>query len=307
MTSGPDWIWLAYPIKGRKIFVFNRRNGKVTIELLTVFFLAVLFVWGCGSEPSSHSLKETEQPVILFKGYTIPKFPRARDQLNYARSGFPDKEEKRAAFEFVIRHFPQDRLECGEAVLNLAFMNFGFDYRFALLRDYYAAIEEYKTIIKYYADQPPVMAKAYWYLGWIYCDLLNEGEKGLTYFRRIVHEYPDIQMGISPPVPWVSLVYPEEPGRDEPRSGKTITRWASLALLEIIRHSPDMEAAYDAFNILWQRYKKSVPTGLAIRLLLKKESTAEKVRPYIAQYLALNSANTYLADELRRLEKEILP
>lgn len=268
--------------------------------------LAVLAA-GCGSDAPEISLHQSDQPVVFFNGFTIPKFPTAKDQLNYARSSFPDPEEKRAAFEFVRRYFPKDRAESGEAVLHLAFMNFGFDYRFALLQDHHRAIEDYAYIIRYYADQPSVMAKAYWYMGWIYCDLLSEKEKGLEFYWRIVNEYPDVPMGISSPVPWVSLVYPDNQVTNRPAPKKTNEKWAGLALLEIIRHSPDQKMVSKAFDLIWKGYKNSTPTGLALSLMLKDETGIDKIQPYVQEYLSVNKASPFLVKKLKTAINKDLP
>lgn len=254
---------------------------------------------GCRTEPKNLSLHDSDQPVVFFNGYTIPKFPRAIDQLNYARSGFPSNDEKKAAFEFVLRHFPQDRAECGEAILNIAYMNFGFDYRFALIQDYLNALEEYKTITRYYADQPSVMAKAYWYIGWIYCDLLSRKEEGLEYFRKIINEYPDTAFGITSPVPWVTLVYLEEDIKAKPKPKKVTTQWAEIALLEIIRHSRDGVEVSDAFDQLWQKFRNKAATGQAMKLLLQRPAHAEQVKPRVHAFLDQYRANPFLARELQ--------
>jgi len=287
-----------------KLYRMQKQMNSILVLFLTVL---VLLVSGCGSDTPDMSLHESDQPVVVFNGFSLPKFPTARGQLNYARSGFTTQEKKKAAFEFVLRHFPLDRAECGEAVLNLAYMNFGFDYRFALLQDYHNAIEEYKTIIKYYADQPEVMAKAYWYLGWIYCELLDQKENGIFYFWRIVSEYPQVHRGISSPVPWVSLVYPEKPSEFKPRKEKIVSKWAGIALLEIIRHSDETDDVLNAFDRLWEEYRKSISTGLAIKLLLADKQYLQKVKPYVHEYLALNIANVYLAKELTSAAKEEKP
>lgn len=286
-----------------KFTIKKELNGyfKNPFVFFFLMFSACLILTGCPSEKPPISLHESDQPVVYFNGYTIPKFPRAIDQLNYARSGFPNKEEKRAAFEFVIRYFPHDRAECGEAILNIAYMNFGFDYRFALIQDYTQAIEEYKTIIKYYADQPSVMAKAYWYIGWIYCDLLNQKADGLAFYWKIIKEYPDTQLGITSPVPWVSLVYPEDDPNSKPKPQKIKTQWAEIALLEIIRNSSDSKEVINAFSLLWENYKNRASTGMALKLLLTTQRYPTDIRPYVHAYLDLYKTNPFLTNELKSL------
>ncbi len=273
--------------------------GKNNIILwVSALFLAAFALTSCSNEPTSISFPKSELPVVSFQGFDIPRFPTAQGQLNYAKSGFPSPDEKEAALNFLFEYFPDDRLECGNAALYLAYLNFGFDYRFALIQDYNLAIDDYQNIIKNFKDHPQILVKAYWYLGWIYCDLLSRKKTGIPYFWHIVNTYPDLKMGITSPVPWVSLVYPQTVQGETPQKEKAKPQWAGIALLEIVRHSPRREEIYNAFDMLWKNYPESVSTGLAIKFLLKDKEHAEKVLPHIKKYLAMNIANPYLEKEI---------
>ena len=74
--------------------------------------------------------------------------------------------------------------------------------------------------------------------------------------------------------------------------------------MEIIRHASGKTEMFNAFDILWKNYRNTVPTGLAIKLLLCDERYAKKALPHIEQYLALNVANKYLAREIKENAKE---
>ncbi len=266
---------------------------------MLVSFLTAMVLSSCDDRTNSLLFSKSELPVILFQGFNIPQFPTAQGQLNYAKSGFPSLEEKKAAFNVLFHMFPEAKAECGSAALYIAYMNLGHDYRFAEKQDYTNAVKAYHDVIKKFEEYPQVIVKAYWYLGWIHCDLLQNKKKGIPYFWHIVETYPDIKTGISSPVPWVSLVYPMTIKGSLPPRDKTKKQWASLALLEIIRHASGKAEVYKAFDLLWKNYQKSIPTGLAIKLLLKNETTAQKAFPYIEPYLALNIANIYLAREIK--------
>ncbi|MCK5348684.1 MAG: hypothetical protein KAJ25_04810, partial [Desulfobacula sp.] len=255
-------------------------------------------------EPLSLSFPKSELPVISFQGFEIPRFPTAQGQLNYAKSGFASSEEKIAALKILFKTFPEAKLQCGNAALYLAYMNLGYDYRFATKQDYANAIKAYNDVIENYNEYPQILVKANWYLGWIHCDLLKEKKIGVPYFRHIVKTYPNLQMGISSPVPWVSLVYPLTVKGKHPAKNTTNKQWASLSLLEIIRHAPDKNEVFNAFDLLWKNYRNSIPTGLAIKLLLQDKRYAQTAMPYIEKYLALNIANQYLAREIRNNAKE---
>ncbi len=277
---------------------------KLGPGILILLFLTALFLNACSDESTSLSFPGSELPVISFQGFKIPKFPTAQGQLNYAKSGFVNQEEKKAALEILFHIFPEARLECGNAALYLAYINLGYDYRFATRQDYYNAIQAYHNVIKNFKDYPQILVTANWYLGWIYCDLLKEKESGIPYFWHIVKTWPDIETGISSPVPWVSLVYPLTVKGNQPVKPTANKQWASLALLEIIRHSSEKTKVFTAFDILWKDYQKTVSTGLAIKLLLCDERYAQKAIPYIERYLALNIANKYLAGEIQKNAKE---
>ncbi|WP_299979651.1 hypothetical protein [Desulfobacula sp.] len=276
----------------------------LAIIIILLLFLAALASDCCSDKPTSLSLPKSDPPIISFQGFKIPQFPTARGQLNYAKSVFPDPEEKKAALKILFNFFPEAKLQCGNAALNLAYMNLGYDYRFAARQAYYNAIKDYRDVIKNFKGYPQILVKANWYLGWIHCDLLKEKKIGIPYFRHIVKTYPDLQMGISSPVPWVSLVYPLTVTGKQPTKDTTNKQWASLALLEIIRHAPNRNEVFNAFDLLWKNYQNSVPTGLAIKLLLQDERYAQIAMPYIEKYLALNIANPYLAREIRNNAKE---
>lgn len=274
----------------------------ITIAISLLF--GTLLLNGCSDDSNSFLFPKSELPSILFQEFKIPQFPTARDQLNYAKSGFSNPEEKRAAFKILFLMFPEHRIECGNAALELAYMNFGHDYRFAKKKDYYNAIQAYHDVIENFKAHRRILVKAYWYLGWIHCDLLGEKEQGLQYLWHVARMYPDINTGIFSPVPWVSLVYPLTVKGNLSSKNKPKKQWASLALLEIIRHATNENEVFKAFDILWKNYKNSVSTGIAIKSMLTNKNHAQKVLPHIKTYLALNIANEYLAKEINNRAKE---
>ena len=279
-------------------------KNRLAIAIILSLSLTALMLNGCSDESPSLSFPESELPISSFQGFKIPQFPTAQGQLNYAKSGFPNPEEKKAALQIVFKLFPEDRIECGNAALYLAYMNLGYDYRFATRQDYTNAITAYHDVIENFKEYPQVLVTAYWYLGWIHCDLLKEKELGIPFFWHIVKIYPDIETGISSPVPWVSLVYPLTIKENQPIKPTANKQWASLSLLEIIRHASKKNEVFNAFDILWKDYQDTVSTGLAIKLMLCNEKYAQKVMPYIEKYLALNIANKYLAKEIKNNAKE---
>ncbi|MCP4760894.1 MAG: hypothetical protein GY870_03870, partial [archaeon] len=169
-------------------------------------FLKILFGFSillssCSEEPASLFLVQSELPNIEFQGFYIPQFPTAQGQLNYAKSGFGDSKKKKAALEIISFLFPESQVQCGNAALILSYMKLGIDYRFANKHDFNNAVISYHEVMQNYSRHPQILIKANWYLGWIYCDLLNQKKTGLAYYWYIVKTWPELQMGISSPVP----------------------------------------------------------------------------------------------------------
>jgi len=271
----------------------------VLLKVLSIGFFLMLSLQGCGSEPAFLPIPRAELPTISFNGFDIPKFPTAQGQLNFAKSWFSDTRGKKAALLIVSELFPRARLQCGNADLALAYMNLGEDYRFASRSDFLKAITDYRKLLDKYRDQPRILAKAHWYLGWIHCELLGKKPKGLVHFKIIVTQYPGVAMELSSPVPWVSLVYPLDP-REQSDIRIPKMHWAGIALLEIIRNAPPDEAIM-AFDALWQGYKNSAATGFALKLMLENPLLADHSRSHVPAFLARNIANPYLAKEIQTL------
>jgi hypothetical protein len=260
-------------------------------------FFSLLSV-GCSEEPASSFLVQPELPHIDYKGFNIPRFPTAQDQLNYAKSGFVDSKKKQAALQIISFFFPESKLQCGNADLILSYMNLGVDYRFADQHDFNNAITSYHEVIKNYAQYPQILVKANWYLGWIHSDILNQKKIGLSYFWYIVKTWPGMQMGISSPFPWVSLVFPSINKNQKSKNSEKHMHWASIALLEIIRHTNDRNEALKAFNMLWEQYQKTIVTGLALNLMLERKEHSADVKSFVKPYLEFNIANKYFAKQI---------
>jgi len=271
------------------------------ILIIIATMAAFLPAFGCSDDPASVHFKPPRLEKLAYKGFSIPKFPTPADQLNYARSCFKSMAEKKAALQAVSILFPDARRQSGDAFLTLAYMKLGFDYRFTDPEKSRNAIAAYHKVIEKFKDLPSVLVKAYWYMGWIYCDLLGQDREGVRNYWIVVQKYPNLRIGISPPVPWVSLVYPGQHKNDKTANDKSGKKWASIALLEIIRHTVDDHQAWQAFDLLWKNYRNSVSTGLALKALLKdKKNLKNKILPFVKPYLNLNSANKFLAAEISK-------
>jgi len=289
-----------YNLKCR-FYKLNMGNLKKTLAIIIVA-ASLLTLAGCSDNPVSVHFEPPHLARLNYRGFFIPKFPDPDEQLNYARLWFRDINEKKAALEVVPILYPGARLQCGEAFLNLAYMDLGSDYRFTTPEKCGKAIASYRNAIEKFKDVPAIQVKAYWYLGWIYCDLLGKDRKGVRNFWIVVKKYPDLSIGISPPVPWISLVYPVRHRNDQPVNDESQKQWAGIALMEIIRHAQNDGEVWQAFNILWEKYRRSISTGLALKTILQnRQNMKTRVLPFVEPYLELKVANEFLAEEIKKI------
>lgn len=279
--------------------------NKPVLQHIVYALTLLAFLYGCSENPPPETQTEPEVLMRVFRQFEIPVFPTAWEQLNYAKSGFNNIEKRKAAYEIIPLLFPDDLEACGNSALYSAYLNLGQDYRFAENEQVKKAAKAYEQIVLIYKDHPNILAKAHWYLGWLYTDLLGKKSEGLKHFFKIIDTFPDIPMGITPPVPWVSLVYPEHTGLDHSKQQKVSTPWGSAALLEIIRHSEDKTTILDAFNLLWDSYSDTAPVAPALLILLKNKDLREDALPFAEEFLAAEStANPYLSEEIRHWSAE---
>ncbi len=279
--------------------------------LLLLMLLPALLVHniGCTSPPENLNTAKTDLPIRVQDGYEISQFPSAGGQLNFAKSGFTEKKKKKAAYRAVLTLFPEDHLECGHSSIGLAYLHLEPDYRFASPLEISKAANDFKDIIEDFTTLPDVLAKAHWYLGWIYTDLMKTPEKGLVHYWQIALDFPDIPMNMSPPAPWVNLVYPTALILKDQKPSSPQKLWAEAALLEIVRNTRDNSQAIKAFDLLYDRFFSTPATGLALKAMLAdpvaRPELAAHALPKIEPYLSRNKDNLYLARDIRTLAEGI--
>jgi len=269
--------------------------------------LAAALVSGPGCSAPPESLTDTRETLagIIQDGITIPQFPSAADQLNYARSGLAGRQEKMAALRAVKTLFGQDRMACGQAALGLAYLHLEPQYRFASDLDIQRAIKDFQAVANQYQDLPDVQAKALWYLGWIHTELAQDLKKAMGYYWQVAKAFDHIPLSLSHTAPWVTLVYGLEPVHKMPQAPEK--DWAQVALLEIVRHSPDTGEAIAAIHLLLDRYPASQAAGLALKHMLADPVLAPHAQAPAADYLAKKPANPYLARDIQTLAKAAAP
>lgn len=274
---------------------------------LFLMVLLPVIISGCTNPPERLIPPKAPPAVKIQDGFEIPVFSSAMGQLNYARSGFTDKREKKAAFRAVLDLFPRDIRECGHASIGLAYLHLEPDYRFASPKTIRRAAVDFNSVLDRFAGQPDVVVKAHWYLGWIYTELMDEPEKGLVHFWRIVREFPDAPVSQSPPVPWVNLVSPPKQTQDRKHPQGPEKLWAEVALLEIIRNTPDHTRAALAFDHLAERFPAGAATGFALKFMLTDPGLANHALPRVAPYLSQYTENPYLIRDIRMLAQKASP
>jgi tetratricopeptide (TPR) repeat protein len=233
-------------------------------------------------------------------GYAIEIFETAEDQLRYARAWFSDPQEKQAALEVLIEQYPEANTVRAEAELELAYLALGADYRFADEGACLLAIGKYQRIAVQFSRLADICAKAHWYMGWIYADLLRQNSKAVIHFQTIVSRYPDATLRLESPVPWVSLVMPQFENQPQVVYERPVYSWRSMALLEIIRNSEDQEEQWVAFEKLWSSDITGAATGHALRaLLLGSPGLAKKAVGHAQFYLQAQLFSGPMAAEIR--------
>jgi hypothetical protein len=246
----------------------------------------------CTAEDPGNRWDQGKKPfkTKTYENHDIPVFQTALKQLNYALTRYSDDEEKASALRVVLELFPQARRESAEACLALAYLTLGSDFRFADISTCRRTIGYYEKIIGDFPDMPGICAKALWYIGWIYTDLLKERRKGIETYRKVVAQYPDEGFLPFPRLAWqASFVDGEK--EIQPLAEKEF--WAALALLEIIRCADHADEKLMAGKKLIQSYPSCLSTGYAVLILLDEPALEEQV--FEMAKACLNSGMPYPA------------
>ncbi len=275
------------------------RRFKFFFWGLFVIMVISLFS-GCKDTSSQSDEHKGGVERVNYDNFSIPIFETASEQLNYARSLFFSPNEKSAALKVLIDRFPEDREKRGEARLELAYMNLGNDFRLADRAACERTLRAYESIAGEYADIPAVFTKAYWYMGWIHADLLNDKSRGVALYSVLAENYPENSFSRISPVPWLDLIFPSPRKKPYTADDRYIYSWAGLALLEIVRNTDDPTKKMEAFEKLWKEHRNSLATGYALKEILGQSDEPEKMKQVIKTYIALNTVNPELNKDLER-------
>lgn len=264
--------------------------------ILAVLFL--LFLQGCKDTSPPLITARKILPSTLINGFQVPVFPSPDEQLNYTQSWFDSQDEKKAALLAVTLLFPDAREQRGAAALDLSSLRLGQDYRLAAPAACLEAIQNYREIIEEFQDRPEICAKACWYMGWIFCDLLKDKKKGIEMYQIVVSRYPEIKMDMAPAIPWITIVAPAD-YTDMQSRYTTNQFWADIALVEIIRHAEEIHTVRKAFSLLWTDHRNSLNIGIALRVLLQRQDLRQEVIPFAQEYLLEKTTNPPLQNDIR--------
>lgn len=278
-----------------------------SMALAAVLMASSALLIQCKAQPSGGT-QDTAASVqtITRSGYTFEIFTTPEQQLHYARTWFSNPNEKRAALELLLEYFPRAKNVRAQAELELAYLDLGGDYRFADSAACLRAIDKYQAVAAQYVDLPSICAKAHWYMGWIYADLLNHKRNAIAHYQTIVKQYPDETLSLKPPVPWVALVLPQAIEKPVAVYEYPIYKWSSIALLEIIRNTECEEEKWIAFETLWSQDRASLAMGYAFReLVCDSPLLAQKVAARAGVYLEARLFSKPIADEVRAALKSL--
>lgn len=288
----------------RKTVQWNQH--QIGFTSAPIAFMILLIVSGallvqCFQPPTDTPEDTTiSKQSITRDGYIIELFATPEQQLQYTRKWYCDPGGKRTALELLIKRFPEAKSIRAEAELDLAYLTLGEDYRFADQAACLRAVKKYQKITSQYAGLLSVCAKACWYMGWIYTDILKQKRKGLAYYQIIVKRYPDAILTLSPPVPWAGKVLPQAIEKPKPVYQYPIYKWRNIALLEIIRNSDNEDEKWTAFEELWSHERDSLAMGYAFRFLIKDSSSlAQKTAAKASEYLKTRQFSPPIAEEVR--------
>lgn len=277
----------------KKILFCLYRNVPMWLLLFLIFT-------GCNDSSIQQYPPAENQKFLEIDEIKVPVFNTAEEQLNYTRSWFAETQDKRAALRAFRRLYPEEKKSSGVAALELAYLQLGNDFRFALEHDCFAAIKDYREILMEYQEFDAISAKALWYIGWIYANLLNDKEKGIDHYVELANKYPAEQVSLLPPAPWVSIIYEADETINTALYNQQMNHWAALALLEILKHSEDGEQAWQAFDTLWQKYRQDKATGFALKVILKKRVQVEKALARARQYMEKDFSNVHILGDIQK-------
>ncbi len=257
------------------MYTFNRRYLVFLVCLSVGLLIAYALLEAPGDKRSNniYSSSRSVRKTVLRNGYDIEIFDSAEAQWRYARACYFDPKKKQAALEVLVEFYPTAKLIRAEAELELAYMTLGADYRFANRIACLSAIEKYRRITDEFSELPAVEAKAHWYMGWIYADLLGQKSRALAHYQTIVSHYPNAAFKLESPVPWLTLVLPQPPEERQRIYEHSVYSWRSIALLEIIRNTKDEKAQWTALKMLWSDDRNGPATGPALKHLLRESHT----------------------------------
>ncbi len=242
--------------------------------------------------------KETIR-TILFENVSLPVYDSAQEQIAYAYSLPTGSEAQKNGFRFVAERFSANRSVCAQALLQVAYLELGADYRLADDETCRRGLKRYAEIARIYADLPVARAKALWYMAWIHTDLLGEIDQGLRLYRQLVAEYAEGMPRPEEPTPQVSFIYPE--ARKQAEGGIHASSWPALAQLEIIKNDQDRDKQIQALDQLLAREPNSQAAGLSLLFLLKNQAGDEKIIRPARTFIQGKNVSPTLAGDIHKV------
>ncbi len=287
---------------GRSESKAESHNSRIRKKISFVLVLSLFLYLASACQQNSTSKKtgrNNSQQYINIDGFQIPHFMNARKQLEYARSSFTNSQEQKAALEAVIKLFPEAINEVTEANVDLIYFELGDDYRLAPPKLCRAAIVRLENIIRQYPTASQACAKAQWYIGWLYTDLLRNPKQGLVAYKKVVSGYPYEVFYISSPFDSAILDYSEN-GEKTSETGEKHW-WGALALLEIYKHSRLHSDKQRILSEILSKYPVDLSTGYVVYDMITRYPLDDNVLRLAEKYLQINKGNKALSFIIERI------
>lgn len=259
-------------------------------KFFLILFLApplclCLCLSSCKTSSDLPDSKTDTYEFISLNNFQIPRLNGAKQQLTYGLSSFEDPENKKAALEAVLHLYPDKNVQTGLAALELGYLRLGQDFRLTTKENVEQACQNYGEIVKEYNSIPEIVAKALWYQGWIYSDLLDDFDSGKKTYHRLIKQYPKQKIRLHPPPPWLSLHSEDTPKSHKPYFSQSKLTWAAMAWLEILRHEKTEQDGKKAFANLQQHDAAGILFVPAIRIMVTNYGLSHYLEDTIRDYL----------------------
>ena len=280
--------------------VMDRKPAGRVPGLLGQLLLLILACSACRPAPDTEPARLVpEVTVVRFEGQKLEKFPTAGQQLTWTLSLQREPDRQAAGLRYILHRFKNNRLVCGRADLELAYLALGPDYRQASPSRCQQALALFGKVVRRYGDLPPVAARGLWYQGWLLTDLLHRPAAGFDLMQDLVRRFPDTPLDNLQPGFRESQAISALRDEEVLPADKKI-RWSDLALLFIVERQTDRQRQLAALAQLLQREPSAQVAGPAILHCLRHPSVPGTLLDTARHFLDRPQVDDLLRREITR-------